>query len=132
MSIPSNLTEQIENVKDLEISYRMLHNNAILNNQVSNIKIEIPFESLITKYKHILSDITISVKFDDVLARQYLYQPKLLSYDLYKTTELWSELLRLNNWSSITQFKPNNTIKIYDPNRLKAFLNEIRGKDLKN
>lgn len=125
MSIPSNLKEQINDVKDLEISYRMFHNNAILNNQSSNIKIEIPFESLISKYKDILSSIVISVKFDDILARQYLYKPKLLSYDLYGTVELWSELLKLNNWSFITQFKPTNIIKIYDPNRLKVFLNEI-------
>lgn len=124
MAIPSNLTEQIRNVKDLEISYRMLHNNAYIVDSTSNRTIEIPFESLINKYKNILNDITIKVKFDDRLSRQYLFNPKLLSYDLYNTVELWSELLRLNNWSSISEFKPVQ-IKIYDPNKLKAFLNEI-------
>jgi hypothetical protein len=125
MTIPSSITEQVDTVKDLEISYRMLHNFAILNNESSSIKTEIPFESLVNKYRDILSKIVINVNLDDKLSRRYLYQPKLLSYDLYNTVELWAELLRLNNWTTITQFKPINKIKIYDPNKLKAFLNEI-------
>jgi hypothetical protein len=124
MAIPRNIPEQIENIKDLEISYRMLHNSAIINDTSSDRTIEIPFESLINKYKHILSDIIINVTLDDRLSRHYLYNPKLLSYDLYNTVELWSELLRLNNWSSVTEFKPVK-IKIYNPRKLKAFLNEI-------
>ena len=124
LAIPRNLIEQIDNIKDLEISYRMFHNNAIITDSTSDKKIEIPFESLISKYKYILSDIIITVDLDNKLSRQYLYNPKLLSYDLYGTVELWSELLRLNNWSSIVEFKPVK-IKIYDPRRLKSFLNEI-------
>lgn len=124
MAIPSSITEQIETVKDLEISYRMLHNNLFINDISSNKRIEVPFQSLINKYKYILSDITVSVNLDDRLSRYYLYNPKLLSQDLYGTVELWSELLRLNNWSSIVDFKPVK-IKIYDPRRLKSFLNEI-------
>lgn len=124
MAIPASITEQIESIKDLEISYRMLHNNIIINDASSNRKIEVPYQSLINKYRYILSDITVSVNLDDRLARYYLYNPKLLSYDLYGTVELWSELMRLNNWYSITQFKPVK-IKIYNPNKLKAYLNEI-------
>lgn len=124
MAIPRNMTEQIENVKELEISYRMLHNSIYVNDEYSGKKIEIPFESLINKYKNILSNIIVTVKLDERLSRYYLYNPKLLSQDLYETVELWSELLRLNNWSSIVEFKPVK-IKIYDPARLKEFLNEI-------
>lgn len=124
MAIPNSITEQIENVKDLEISYRMFHNNACVTDINTGKRIEIPFESLINKYRDILDKITITVKLDDRLSRQYLFNPKLLSNDLYNTTELWSELLRLNNWSSVVEFKPTK-IKIYDPEKLKPFLNEI-------
>ena len=124
MDIPSTITEQIANVKDLDISYRMLHNSAYLLDITTNKTIEIPFESLVNKYRDTLDKITINIEFDDRLSRQYLYNPKLLSNDLYKTTELWAELLRLNNFSSITEFKPVK-LKIYDPTKLKSFLNEI-------
>lgn len=124
MPIPKDLVEQINTVKELEISYRVFNNSAKLKDISSNRTIEIPFESLIGKYKDILVNLIITVNLDDKLRRQYLYNPKLLSYDLYNTTELWAELLRLNNWSSIVEFKPIK-IKIYDPYRLKSFLNEI-------
>jgi len=124
MAIPSTMIEQIEFVDGLEISYRMLHNEAILNDINSNKKIEIPFVSLVNKYKYVLTDIVVKVKLDDILARQYLYQPKMLSYDLYGTTELWAELLRLNHCSSISEFKPTN-IRIYNPSKLKSMINEI-------
>lgn len=124
MSIPVSLSEQIETVKDLEISYRMLHNNAIITDIETGRKIEIPFISLLNKYKYILTDITTTIRFDERLTRYYLFKPKLLSYDLYGTVELWSEIMRLNNWSSITEFKPHK-VKVYDPGKLKAFLNEI-------
>ena len=61
MEIPSNLREQISTIKDSEISYRMLHNNAVVNDINSNIKFEIPFESLINKYRDVLSNIVITI-----------------------------------------------------------------------
>jgi hypothetical protein len=124
MAIPSSITEQIVDVKDLELSYRMLHNNATIYDINNNTKINLPFESVVNKYKDILTDIVAIINLDDRLARHYLFKPKMLSYDLYGTVELWSELLRLNNWSSISEFKPVR-IKIYDPARFKSYLNEI-------
>ncbi len=121
---PRNMLEQISDAKDLEISYRELHNKATISDVSSGRKIEIPFESLVNKYKHVLNDLIITVSLDDKLARYYLFKPKLLSQDLYGIVELWHVLLKLNNWTSISEFKPV-TIKIYDPHRLKAFLNEI-------
>lgn len=124
MSIPSSITEQIESVKDLELSYRILHNNILVFCEKTQNIIEIPFQSLVDKYRDVLEKIVISVNLDDRLSRHYLFKPKLLSYDLYGTVELWSEILRLNHLTSMTQFKLSN-IKIYDPYQLKTYLNEI-------
>ena len=52
------------------------------------------------------------------------YRPKMLSYDLYGTTELWFLLLNLNGCKSIMEFTPKK-IKFYDPDRLKSYINEI-------
>lgn len=42
------------------------------------------------------------------------YKPKMVSYELYGTTEMWLALLRLNNMINITEFH-SPMIKIYNP-----------------
>ena len=84
MDIPASMGEQISDLKSLEISYRNLHNTAdiIYNKNITGdnggIKydrtITIPYMSIISKYRHILSGIPnliVKVKFDDKMARKY-------------------------------------------------------------
>jgi hypothetical protein len=124
--IPANMEEQIDQIKKLEISYRKLHDTAIIQNKDSTAgNIEIPFQSILAKYKNFLNTIVITVDFDDDLSRRYLYNPKLMSYEFYGTVEFWAELLRLNHCSSTVMFKPKDGVKFYDINRLKTFINEI-------
>lgn len=52
--------------------------------------------------------------FTDLEYRRYRYNPKLLSFDLYGTTELWSLLLNLNELTSTTQFDLK-TLYIFPP-----------------
>ena len=139
MDIPASMGEQISDLKSLEISYRNLHNTAdiIYNKNITgdnggikyDINITISYMSIISKYRHILSGIPnliVKVKFDDKMARKYKYNPKRLSYDIYSTTELWFELLRLNYCSSITEFTlKNNIVNVYNVNQIKDILNEI-------
>ena len=100
MDIPASMGEQISDLKSLEISYRNLHNTA-----------DIIYNKNIT---------------GDNGGRKYKYNPKRLSYDIYSTTELWFELLRLNYCSSITEFTlKNNIVNVYNVNQIKDILNEI-------
>ena len=48
----------------------------------------------------------------------------MVSEELYGTTEFWDQILILNNAFSIIDFKPK-VLKVYDPERLKLYLNEI-------
>lgn len=50
------------------------------------------------------------------------YKPKLISLELYGTTELWLSLLRVNNLRNISEFH-YPFIKIYEPNKLMNFIN---------
>lgn len=50
------------------------------------------------------------------------YKPKMVSAELYGTTELWLALLRVNNMRNITEFH-YPLIKIYDPTALKEYIN---------
>lgn len=139
MDIPASMGEQISDAKNLEISYRNLHNTAEItyNKTITGANggirydntITIPYMSIISKYRHILSgvpNLIVKVKFDDKRTRMYKYNPKRLSYDIYSTTELWFELLRLNHCSSATEFNlKNNIVNVYNSAILKDILNEI-------
>ena len=125
MNIPATLTEQIESAKELEISYRTLHEKAILKDSVSGRNIQIPFSSFTNKYKDFLNTIVVTVSLTDEEKARYRYKPKLVSYDLYGTTEFWNDILIINNFFSISEFQPNETMKVYDPNKLKDYINEI-------
>lgn len=122
---PASLSEEIENIKTYEISYRSLHTKAVINDYETKNNICIPFLNLISKYKDNLTKIIITVELTDIQQRDYLFQPKKLSEELYGTTELWFELMRLNHFPSLSDFKPGNEINIYDPARLKEYINEI-------
>ena len=49
------------------------------------------------------------------------YKPKMLSYELYGTTELWLAILRANNMKNISEFH-YPIIKVYQPDRLKELI----------
>jgi hypothetical protein len=125
ISIPATLPQQVEEAKALDISYRTLHPGAVIINSQNKEAIKIPFSSLINKYKDFLHEIIIEMPMDEDDCETFMYKPKMLSEDLYGTTELWDTILILNNTISVSEFKPEGKVKIYDPNRLKKYINEI-------
>jgi hypothetical protein len=54
----------------------------------------------------------------------YRFKPKMLSFDLYGTTELWSSLMELNGVLSIVDFTLE-TPKVFHPNSFMKKLNEV-------
>ena len=124
MKIPASMDEQIDDIKDLDISYRILHPAAIIRDEYTSRNIRIPFSSLTSKYSNFLSTIIVEIELDDDEQVEYLFKPKALSNYLYGTTEFWNDLLILNNAYSTSEFKPS-TVKVYDPNKFKKYINEI-------
>ena len=124
MAIPSTLTEQIKEARKLEISYKTLHDSCVINNKQDENSIEIPFSSITNKYRVYLNQSVVQIQLTEEEERIYMYNPKMLSLDLYGTVEFWSDLLKLNNAVSILDFKPS-MVKIYNPSSFKQCLNEI-------
>lgn len=122
--IPATMPEQIENIKTLEISYRVLHPTIDMKDKVYNKKITFPFSSIISKYKDHLSNIIVNTKLTEKEQETYMFKPKRLSEDLYGTTELWDTILLLNDCAFTSEFKPK-ILRVYDPARFKTFINEI-------
>lgn len=66
-------------------------------------------ESYLFKYHDLLNK-SVRVSFTDDEFIKYRYQPKLFCNDYYKTPELWSLLLFINNMTSIVQFNKKQII----------------------
>ena len=130
MSIPVSLSEQITEAEKLEISYKSLHPSYIIYNEQTDETIELPFSSITNEYKTYLLACVKSIQLSEKEKENYRYSPKKLSYDLYGTTELWADLLKLNGCVSIAEFEPD-FIRVYDPNTFKEYLNEIMIADSK-
>ena len=124
MKIPATMTEQVEYIQSLDISYRTLHPAIIIKNNQNSDIIQVPFSSMISKYKDLMSTIVVSLDLDEVDQEKYKFKPKLVSDELYGTTELWDQILLLNNAYSMIDFKPK-TLYFYDPSQFKRYINEI-------
>ena len=76
-----------------------------------------PIDDFFIKHRQELRPIEQVVK----ISEPFYYKPKLLSYKLYSTTELWLAILRVNNMRNVSEFcKPY--IKIYNPNSLESLI----------
>ena len=124
MAMPASISEQVENIKSRELSYRALHPKATLTDEFSSRTIEFSFSSLTNKSKDFLSNIIMETELDDEMKNKYRYKPKTVSMDLYGTCEFWNDILILNDCFSVYEFKPEK-LKVYDPTKFKEYLNEI-------
>lgn len=70
----------------------------------NNRKMLLNFNNLVIKYMPELKAIKTKVSLSVSEYAKYKYNPKLLSYDIYGTTELWFLILEANELHSTTQF----------------------------
>lgn len=98
------------------ISMRNIYDTILVGNEDSDHIYRIGMDDFFLKYRRQLDQI---VQWYNIRETLY-YQPKMLSLQLYGTTELWLSILRLNNMKNITEFH-YPIIKVYDP----AALNEL-------
>ena len=73
-----------------------------------NRKMLVNFNNLVIKYMPELNAIKTKVLLSTSEYAKYKYNPKLLSFDIYGTTELWFLILEANELHSATQF--NNQV----------------------
>lgn len=62
------------------------------------------FDTIYSRYHSALRPYIIEMELSDDDYNKYYQKPKLLSYDLYGTPELWSGILYINNLVSIANF----------------------------
>lgn len=106
---PSNcydLDSEINAGKIIDFSHGNMQFKTTLGDMI------IPYQTLVCRYRNILSPYIKEITFNDGDYAKYYQKPKLLSMDLYGTPELWSSILYINNMVSVANFT-KKTIKIF-------------------
>lgn len=121
MNIYSTISSLAEYEKRLDLSHSKLYLKSLVDSD--NNKLIVNSTSLANKYyDYILESVDI-VKLTNKEYMKYRYQPKLFCYDMYGTPELWSLLLKINNFDSVAEFN-RKKIKVLSPT-IFNILNEI-------
>lgn len=125
-TIPVSMDRQIVNIKSKDISYRNLHQYANLFNTQTNDTIEIPYMSIAENYRDYLKKIVQRVVLRENDKIRFRYNPKRVSSVFYNgTTEYWYLIMTLNECVSVSDFGTSDTLKIYNPQKIKSYINEI-------
>lgn len=87
----------------------------------------IPIGDFFTKYRE---QLVTTIQWYN-LPQIMFYKPKMVSMELYGTTELWLSLLRVNEMTNITEFH-QPMIKVYNPDQVKELITIFFKREGKN
>lgn len=104
----------IKEYKEETLSFDTLHFKEVFKKRNGD-NVIILSDSILTKYNNELLPLIVPLHLNDSEYNKFQYNPKLLSYELYGTTELWQLLLHANEIFYIGQFSMN-PIKVYTAN----------------
>jgi len=79
--------------------------------------IRIPTYDIFLRYREHFQEAVILYQ----LPRSMIYKPKLVSSELYGTTEMWLSLLRLNAMRNVAEFN-RPMIMVYDPSIIRELI----------
>lgn len=111
MTHSSTITEYTTNYKSEELVYSAYFLKQVINPDDQR-KIVVNFNNLVIKYFPELKELKMKITLSNEEYTKYRYNPKLLSHDIYGTTELWFLIMEANELHSITQFNLQ-TIYLY-------------------
>lgn len=104
-----------ENTYTIEQFIQSNSNNSISYEKLSLIEkmdnIHTITYNLLNDYKDELDDLLVTINLSDEEFSRYAYKPKLLSYDIYGSTELYFIILFVNNLCNVKEFN-NRKIKM--------------------
>lgn len=100
------------------ISMSNLYDTILVGDKNDDTNIfRIPTNDFFLKYKDELEPIKQMYQIPDTM----FYKPKMVSYEIYGTTELWLAILRANNMRNTSEFH-YPYIKVYNPDSLKNLI----------
>ena len=104
--------------KEESVTFASLHLKEV-DIKINGEKIILLSDSILDKYTDVLNEYLVTKTLTDSEYNKYQYNPKLLSYALYGTVELWFLILYANQLCSVTQFHIN-PVKVYSSGVIKV------------
>lgn len=102
MGYEYTIKEFIDNYAIDDVTFNTVFLKDVFN--TPNGKMIVNGSSVLDRYRNELSQYKTKLKLTSEEYRKYQYNPKVLSYDIYGTTELWFLILHANELTSVSQF----------------------------
>lgn len=80
--------------------------------------------NVLNDYIEELEELAVWVELDDIEHMRYIYKPKLLSYDIYGSTELYFVIMYMNNICNVKEFNLKK-IKMLKMEVMEDFLSSV-------
>lgn len=110
----TTISEWVNKGRLLDFSNERISYKESFDDMIMNVS------SLLSNHYYAFTSYIVDFEFTEDEYIKYKYSPKMLSLDLYNTTELWSAILFINNMTSISQFKKKK-IKLFTPDIIEIF-----------
>ena len=102
MGYEYTIKEFIDNYAIDDVTFNTVFLKDVFN--TPNGKMIVNGSSVLDRYRNELSQYKTKLKLTSEEYRKYQYNPKVLSYDIYGTTEFWFLILHANELTSVSQF----------------------------
>lgn len=112
------IDQYISDGKKAIVSLEHLYDTKKVESLSHNHVFRVPWNDFFLKYRNELNEIT---EWKSIPESNF-YKPKMVSYELYGTTELWIGLLRVNNMKNVSEFH-FPLIKVYNYQDLMELIN---------
>ena len=116
-----DIKEALDTALQGDMTIAKLHYPKVLNDNRLGIKATVNYESRLDYFISSLNDYKSEMTLTQELYDKYKYNPKMMSYDLYDTTDYWWLLLQANEMYSAVEFNKRK-VKYYSKSALKQLI----------
>ena len=124
-----DIKESLDTALQGDMTIAKLHYPQVLNDSRLGIKATVNYESRLDYFISSLNDYKSEMTLTQELYDKYKYNPKMMSYDLYDTTDYWWLLLQANEMHSAVEFNKRK-VKYYSKSALKQLIPMILRSDI--
>ena len=124
-----DIKEALDTALQGDMTIAKLHYPKVLNDNRLGIKATVNYESRLDYFISSLNDYKSEMTLTQELYDKYKYNPKMMSYDLYNTTDYWWLLLQANEMHSAVEFNKRK-VKYYSKSALKQLIPMILRSDM--
>lgn len=125
LSIPTSpaKTSTLEEFVNLSSKTLISYKNLSFSEKIDDER-EFAIWNVLSDYDKELKALASDVELSDAEYHRYIYNPKVLSYDIYGSTELFFVILAVNGICTAKEFS-NRKIKLIKPDQLNTILQMI-------